>query len=251
MILVELREKYIPEWTRRSNRDYNWDDFNSEKYLDHNYREIDRVDAEFLEDLVKFYKKEQPSGLFLEVGAGSNMYPILAALPYADTIDVLEYGAQNIAYLQKQREELDPDWQKWIEILRELDPDTYRAVDFQQQLQDKMIVNQGSIFDLPKEKYDNISMHSVAESLTKIPREFRKAVRCFIDSGKPGSTLAATFVEKSEGYDSAGLPLPALAIEAWDAVRIFGSSMRSLRFGSTKAEIRPGSPLITVMGRKK
>lgn len=251
MHVVELRERFIAPLMRKSTRRYDWNKFNPDRYHEHNYQQIDPVDEEVLGELIKFYKEKRPSGLFLEVGAGSNMYPILAALPYADQIDVCEYGAQNIAYLRKQVKELDPSWQKWIDRLVALAPEVYGQVNFQQQLQQKMRVVQGSIFALPTQVYDNISMHGVAESLTQRDREFKKAVKCFTASAKPGATLVAIFVKNSSGYDTPGRQFPAIAIEAWDAVKIFGPSMQSLRFGSTNAEIRPGSPLITAMGQKK
>ncbi len=247
----ELRDRFIPDWMRRRNRQYNWDEFNPDRYHEHNYMEIEPMDDEVLGDLDEFYRKEKPSGLFLEIGAGPNMYPILAALPYADQIDVWELGGQNVNYLRRQVEEMDPSWQKWMDKLRELNPERYGQVDFQKQLQQKMRVIQGNIFDLPEKKYDSISMHSVAESLTKVPHQFRKAVTKFTAAGKPGSTLVASFVANSRGYNTPGRNFPAVAIETWDVVKILGPSMRSLKFGTTRAELRPLSPLIITLGTIK
>lgn len=55
-----------PSWLRRSNRRYNWDEFDPRLYREHNYVEIDPVDDEVLRDMASFYAKEKPSGRFLE-----------------------------------------------------------------------------------------------------------------------------------------------------------------------------------------
>lgn len=120
------------------------------------------------------------------------MYPVLVALPYADILDIWEYGAKNVAYLKQQCQQLDPEWQQWIDKLCELHPEIYGEIDFQQQLQDKITVIQGSIFNLPQDTYESISMHSVIESLTKSSREFKKGLKRCVAAGKSGSSLIAT-----------------------------------------------------------
>jgi len=237
--------------SNKSNRRQNWDEFDSELYAKDNFRKITEFDEEILEEMSDFYAKENPYGNFLEVGPASNMYPILTALPYANAVFLWEYGAQNVAYLNQQCEELNPVWQQWINKLRELKPEIYNNVDFQQQLKDKVTVIQGSIFNLPSSKFDNISMHAVAESLTGKPREFRRAVNCFLSAGKPETTVVTTFVGNSSGYNEAGRPFPAVSIKPWDAIKIMGPKMQSFQVGSTTAELRQGSPLIKVFGRLK
>lgn len=190
---------------------YKWDDFNPFVYVQEYYAQIFPADRKILINIVKFYKHYQPKGKFLEIGCGPNLYPIFAMLPYADSIDIIEYSSNNIDYLKKQVVSFQDIWYQWISLLRELDPIKYN-IDFQYQLRDKVKIYRDSIFNLPSDKYDSVSMHFVSESLTDDIHEFHKANSKFIGALKPNGTFVASFMENSRGSFSAGTFFPAVPI---------------------------------------
>lgn len=199
------------------NASVNWDDFDPYLYVTENYAAILPPDREILTNLVRFYKDNPPKGRFLEVGCGPNLYPVLAALPYADQVDIVEYGAKNIAYLRQQLDSPEGIWSQWIDLLKTLDP--IYQVDLVQQLKDKVQVQQGNIFDLPQGKYDAVSMHFVSESLTNNWNEFDQANRKFLHALRPGGVFVSSFMENSQGYSSPGRPFPAVAVTAEDVTK--------------------------------
>jgi len=195
------------------NADVNWGEFDPYIYLKQYYEIILDSDREIVANLVKFYKKNQPNGRFLEVGCGPNLFPVFAALPYVDNIDIVEFGEKNISYLKQQFVSFHNIWLQWIDLLKKLDP-VYKNIDFNQCFRQKVVINQDNIFDLPQNKYEAVSMHFVAECLTGDVNEFYEANKKFIESIKPGGIFFASFMENSQGYDSPGKPFPAVAIEA-------------------------------------
>lgn len=219
------------------NANVNWDEFDPYIYLKQYYEMILAQDKEIVANLVKFYKKNQPKGRFLEIGCGPNLFPVFAALPYADKIDIVEFGEKNILYLKQQFVSFHNIWLKWIDLLKELD-NVYNNIDFNQCFRQKVIINQGTIFDLPQNKYDAVSMHFVAECLTGDLKEFNKANRKIVESIKPGGIFFASFMENSQGYNSPGKPFPAVAIDADDIRESIGSLSKDLNI--QKIESGPG-----------
>lgn len=237
----------------KGNEGHPWDKgFGPEAYGSENYYEISDLDREILTDLDTFYTKEIPMGKALSVGTGSNLYPILALLAYVDEIDLTDFSENNLQYLNQQKNNLDPRWDLWIAELRRLNPERYENFDFQKAFREKVTVKKADILsdDFPKQEYDHISMHSVAESISSRGSHFRKAVKNFLQAGKPGATVDAVFVSNSAGYSSPGRRFPAYAIDGRDPIAQM-SFLMSLNFSlkETDVDLRDGEPLIRVTGR--
>lgn len=210
----------MPKRTK-TDRDVNWAEFDPYLYLAENYNQILPPDKEILTKIVGFYIQNSALGKFLEVGCGPNLYPVLAALPFADVVDIVEFGAKNIDYLYRQKSSLSKIWAQWIDLLKSLNPQ-YNCVDFQQQLLVKVNIKKGSIFDLPSDVYDTASMHFVSESITSQWTEFDRANQKFIGALKANSIFVCSFMENSSGYSSPGKPFPAIAVVAADIEKSLG-----------------------------
>lgn len=99
------------------NNDYNWNEFDPYNYLSVNYVKILPPDREILKYLVELYVSFNPRGKFLEVCCGPNLYPVFAMLPFAGSIDIVEFGARNVEYLRRQKIVLDGVWSQWQKLL--------------------------------------------------------------------------------------------------------------------------------------
>lgn len=215
--------------TRLKNKDVEWDDFDPRKYVAANYIHILPADKEVLKYIVEFYRAVPPVGNYLEIGGGPNLYPTLAALPYVDHVDFIEYGLQNVRYLKKFIQGgLDDTWKQWVNLLKKIDP-VYKSIDFDKELKEKVKVWQGDIFDLPENKYDSASMQFVSESITQDREEFEDANKKFLKSLKPGGVFIATFMENSQGYTTPGKYFPAVMVrteEIEKSLKRFSSDVR-------------------------
>lgn len=235
-----------------TNIDIDWDAFDPRLYLQANYTSVLPPDAEILRRLVEFYRDNKPHGKFIEIGAGPNLYPILAALPYSDTIDALEHGTQNVHYLNRQFFGIEPIWKQWMTLLASLDP-IYNT-DLEAQFKEKVTVKHGDIFKLTKAEYDLASMHFVSDSLSEDLEEFYKANKCAVDAIRPGGLLTASFMENSQGYDSPGRKFPAVAItekEVKESLSPYLSDLSVYRIQTGGGIVRPGhTGMLLATGKK-
>jgi len=235
------------------NKDVNWDEFEPLEYLESNYVSILPPDREIVQKLVTFYEKEKPSGEFIEIGCGPNLYPVLAMLPYAQKITILEIGKQNISYLRNQLKSFDPIWQQWIKLLQTLSP-IYLA-DLHRQYKSKIEIKSGSLFDLPQNKYQLASMHFVAESIPPDLKKFNLANKSFMLSLIAGGIFSVSYMEGSEGYSNSGKYFPAVRIskkEVEKALLPFASELTVKKISANNGLVRKGhTGMIFAFGRRK
>lgn len=137
-------------------------------------------------------------------------------LPHVNSVDIIEYGLQNVRYLKKLIQDgLDDTWRQWVIFLKKIDP-IYYNIDFDKELKEKVKVQQGDIFDLPENKYDAASMQFVSESITQDREEFEYANQKFLKALRPGGVFVASFMENSQGYTTPGKYFPAIPIAIED-----------------------------------
>lgn len=144
-----------------------WDTFDPQAYFHDNYSTVGEEDAAILTRLRDFLASRLHPGSALEVldvGTGTNLYPVLAALPYAQTVHLLEFGEQNRRWLDQQVAQLGTSWDPFVEILR-VKPDHAR-VDHRRLLSHIGSVESGSLHELPRQACDIGLMFFVAESVT-------------------------------------------------------------------------------------
>lgn len=194
---------------------YDWDRFNSQSYQQHNYQNLRSDDREILGIIRDHFAANAPgvpvSGI--DVGAGPNLYPTLAMLPFCERVQLYEYSSSNVEWLRGQIAGYDHSWDKFWGVL-EQSPEYSRVEDPRARTAAIAEVVQGSIFDLPRRRWGMGTMFFVAESLTQDMDEFRRAVDCFAQALLPGAPFAAAFMKDSDGYRVDDTWFPAVAIKS-------------------------------------
>lgn len=197
-----------------------WDSFAIDVYVANNYRSPIDFDQAIVHALEQAYQTEsvrQGGALrVVDVGGGPNLYPLLAAAPFAERIDYVEYSQANCDYIQAHLgEAFDHEtWGQWAELASEtMEPEQVIAA-----MQRSVQVHQGDLYTLPQytrtlqrrwqaaegeppeqiggadELADVVSMHFVAESITDQPAMFREGVQSAVESTRPGGAMMMSFV---------------------------------------------------------
>lgn len=202
----------------RLNADVNWNLLDSDLYLKKNYATPHKDDLEFIgkvRDFLAEHLRGQTGLNGIDVGAGSNLYPTLAMLPFCSDITLLDFSETNVAWLKRELDDYSPTWDPFWAILSE-DP-AYEAIEpLRETLRQRAAVRTGTIYDLPHEHWHVGTMFFVAESISTEIGEFRSAVSSFIAALKPGAPFAAAFMENSEGWEVGSAEYPAVAVSELD-----------------------------------
>ncbi|MCI3269789.1 SCO2525 family SAM-dependent methyltransferase [Streptomyces cylindrosporus] len=254
------------------NDDAPWNEFDPSAYLDQNYRDLLDVDAEIL-SLVRDHFSDHFSArtdhverpiLGIDIGAGANLYPALAMLPWCDRITLFERAPRNVGYLRQQRDSLDPDWDAFWKVLSERDP--YADIDGErnERFRKTVRVQKGNLFKLGRRgllglrntqgKWQMGTMFFVAESISTSHDEFREAIECFMLSLAPGAPFAAAFMEGSHGYDVGNRHFPACDVdeaEVRKSLDEFTGEIETKRLGEVSHMVRPGhTGIILAYGKR-
>jgi hypothetical protein len=227
------------------NTEYEWNSFDPEDYLEHNYATLRDDDRQILQILRDFFCRQSfdPGTRGVDVGTGTNLYPALAMLPFCSTISMLEYSEANIDWLRHQVLGYSPNWESFWAVLTE--QQDYRTVTGPRDaLRLRADIRKWNILkDDTKERWDVGTMFFVAESITTDWAEFSAALIRFCQLLKPGAPFVATFMENSRGYDVGGLHFPALSIDRDDVdiqLSSLGNDLTVHRFGIGDAPLRSG-----------
>jgi hypothetical protein len=194
------------------NSDVNWDSFDSVDYCDHNYgyvREDDRKIVELVRDF--FADAGVEDGRGVDVGPGANLYPSLAMLPFCASLDLREFSASNVTWLEQQKQAYHPNWDRFWEIYQQ-HPAYARVRSPRSRFRQITSVRRASVFDLPRSSWDLGTMFFVACSLSTEMAEFERAVCQFVQALLPGAPFAAGFMAQSQGYQVGSTWFPAVAI---------------------------------------
>jgi hypothetical protein len=237
------------------NDDAPWNAFSSDDYWRRNYHELQAEDQEIIRRVSRFFvyafAGRSAARRGVDVGSGTNLYPALLMLPWAEKILLTDFSASNVHWLRRQLDNDGAVW-KWRPFWHEV----HEAAGYNQigeprkQLREACVsepgcagIEQRSVFDLPKAQWELGTMFFVAESITEDPREFRAAVAGFAGALKPGAPFAAAFMAGSDGYSVAGTRFPALPITP-DDVRLhfaeLGASELSVELLRTTHRVRDG-----------
>ncbi|MFF8968529.1 SCO2525 family SAM-dependent methyltransferase [Streptomyces sp. NPDC014995] len=243
------------------NADVPWDAFDPDEYIKRNYLEIQPVDREILSRVRDHFSDhfEGRGGRVasgIDVGAGPNLYPALAMLPWCDEITLLERSASNFTYLGSQLSGYDAHWDQFWDVLRE--KPGYAGIE-EPRVRFKKAVQpvEGSLFELCGKEpgWDLGTMFFVAESITTSFREFRRGVGCFMNALKSGAPFAAAFMEHSEGYRVGSQEFPARDIDEGDVrsvLKDYAEGVKIHRMANPKQLVRTGyTGMILACGRRK
>jgi len=238
------------------NADVPWNRFSSDDYWAKNYRELLPEDREIIRLVSNFFISafaDRPPALRrgVDVGSGTNLYPALLMLPWAEQIMLTDFSASNVDWLRRQLDDESTPW-TWGPFWDQLHKaEGYNEIgEPRKQLRwacdsasGRAGVEQRSVFGLPAEQWDLGTMFFVAESITEDREEFRDAVAHFVGALKPGAPFAAAFMAGSDGYPVDGTQFPALPIKPGDVrqhLTELGVREPSVDLLQTKHRVRDG-----------
>jgi hypothetical protein len=202
------------------NDQVDWGEFDAQAYCAENYRELRDDDHEFITRVGDFFATATAgmsgAARAVDVGTGSNLYPAFGMLPFCSSLELREYSTSNIAWLHGQKDRgFDDSWNVFWEtysdnvVYKEFgDLDRVRA-----EFQAKTSIERSNVFQLPRAQWDLGTMFFVACSLSTRRAEFRRAVRRFVGSLKPGAPFAAAFMTNSDGYFVGDNWFPAVSVD--------------------------------------
>ncbi|MFJ9627986.1 SCO2525 family SAM-dependent methyltransferase [Streptomyces sp. NPDC101175] len=225
----------------RLNADVPWDKFNPVDYISHNYRSVLAADAEIIaivrdhfSDHFRRFPGRPVRGI--DVGAGANLYPALAMLPWCEEITLLDRSSRNVDYLQGQLDFYDANWDAfWRHLCQNSDYAAYSR-DPRERLKQIVRVEEGDLFHLvgQERRWTLGTMFFVAESISSSETEFEQAINCFFHYLEPGAPFAAAFMEESEGYEVGGLSFPACNVrraQIRHTLRKYATGLRTTSVG--------------------
>jgi NNMT/PNMT/TEMT family len=213
------------------NADAPWNMFSSHDYWRRNYSKLQAEDREIIRRVSHFLISAlggcPPVQRAIDVGAGTNLYPALLMLPWTEQILLADFSKSNVNWLNDQLADNVSPW-PWRRFWREMRKATgYSDVNRpRERLREACVsevghagIEEWSVFDLPKARWNLGTMFFVAESITEDPVEFRAAVAGFVGALTPGAPFAAAFMAGSDGYPVDGTHFPALPIKPDDVSR--------------------------------
>jgi hypothetical protein len=219
------------------NADAPWNMFSPHDYWRRNYSKLQAEDREIIRRVSRFLVSALADcprvQRAIDVGAGTNLYPALLMLPWTEQIMLADYSKSNVSWLHDQLADNTSWWARlrfwspwpWRRFWREMRKakgysDISRP---RERLREACVSKPGhagieelSVFDLPKARWNLGTMFFVAESITEDPAEFRAAVAAFVGALTPGAPFAAAFMAESDGYPVDGTQFPALPIKPDD-----------------------------------
>ena len=214
------------------NADFDWDSFDCNAYVDANYSTISNPDRVILQHLVEIHRRLPSGGNMIEIGAGPNLYPLLAASAYRSSIHVTDVSSSNLLYLQRHiafGKAIAP-WDRWISLIQTLDPKFDNLDSWLKRLDQLCTFELRSIFDLHAGVYDIASMHFVAESMTNDYQEFVRACESAIQCITEDGILVASFMLSSEGYLTGNVEFPAVPIAVEQILELLSSLCRTVDY---------------------
>jgi len=226
-----------------------WSNFDADEYWKFNFASVLPEDKEIIEFASKFLITAcVPPGRpkkAVDVGAGTNLYPGLLMLPWAESIDFTEYASDNIRWLNENLADTSGEWRWqpfWDLVARQ---PSYRDVkEPRRQLAAAHKVHSLSIFDLPPHTWDLGSMFFVADGMTDDPAEFEAGVRAFLGALKPRALFLMAFMEGSDGYDVHGVQFPSVRLTHQSLKELLARlpvvEHAVLRTDNTIRRLRPG-----------
>ena len=226
-----------------------WSNFDADEYFKLNFESVLPEDAQIIECASKFLIAAcETPGRFksaVDVGAGTNLYPGLLMLPWAQHIVFTDYASDNIRWLSENLAGTSGQWrwQKFWDLVAH-QPCYQDVKQPQRGLAAAHEVRSLSIFDLPRRTWDLGSMFFVADGITEDHEEFEAAVRTFLGALVPGSPFLMAFMEGSTGYDVHGVKFPSVRVtpESLDALiaRLPVTGTSVLRTDNSIQRLRPG-----------
>jgi len=239
------------------NADYDWDAFDSAAYFAHNYGTLRGDDERIIEIVADFFQSASARRIWgaraIDVGAGANLYPALAMLPFVSEVILYERAFTNRQWLEAQvGAPYSSWWQFWSHI--NAGRRAYQPIkDPFDLLSRRAQVVKGNIFSLRPGQFDMGTMFFVAESITTRNDEFVRATQCFFNSLVPNGYFAAAFMRNSSGYRVGTRSFPACSVDESDVKQALAPVATDVRIQTVESkDLREGyCGMIVATGRKR
>jgi hypothetical protein len=218
------------------NADVSWNKFSSDDYWSHNYNVLQPEDREIIRRVSQFFihafggsTSGRADRRGVDVGSGTNLYPALLMLPWAENLQLTDYSERNINWLRSHVSNDSDSW-TWGPFWDELQgAEGYNQIgEPHKHLRQACLsrpgyagIEQCSLFELSPAHWDLGTMFFVAESMTEDPEEFHVALAKFLGALKPGAPFATTFMAESGGYRVGDIRYPACSVTSDDVQRHF------------------------------
>jgi len=204
-----------------------WSRFDAEGYWKANFSSLFPEDEEIIRFASAFLNRacaaRTPVAEAIDVGSGTNLYPALLMLPWAERIVLTEYATANIDWLAENLADEDGEWswQPFWDLMADLP--AYRAVGQpRHRLAACHEIRQLSVFELPARSWSLGSMFFVADGMTDDDAEFEAAVRSFLRALTAGAPFLMAFMAGSDGYEVSGVPFPAVRVSLESVRELLG-----------------------------
>ncbi|GIJ29881.1 hypothetical protein Vqi01_50430 [Micromonospora qiuiae] len=224
---------------RPVNAEVEWDGFDPQAYIRHNYADLRSDDRELLRRTRDFFAGANlADARCVDVGSGANLYPALTLLPFAHVIDLCEWSTSNVRWLRTQVDGYDELWDPYWQVC--VEHPAYAALpDPRRRLAQVGRVCRTSVFDLPPRTWDAGTMFFVACSISADRAEAEHAVARFLRALRPGSPFAVAVMLGSSGYRVGPRSFPAVALQRAEVV----AGIVASAYDVTVHEERPRPPL--------
>ncbi|WP_238016682.1 SCO2525 family SAM-dependent methyltransferase [Dactylosporangium sp. AC04546] len=200
-----------------ANSAYPWDSFDPAQYVLDNYATLIEDDRQILQMVRDFFITHAPNhgAHGVDVGAGANLYPMMAMLPFCDSVTLFERSRSNLAWLGDQLPDFGPIWDPFWAVLAAKEDSPYGLIN-PRVAAGRVRVQPGDLFKLERGRWDLGTMFFVAESMSEEMGEFDEALQKFVHALRPGAPFAAAFMAQSPGYTVGGIRYPAVSVTVDD-----------------------------------
>ncbi|MEU0563234.1 SCO2525 family SAM-dependent methyltransferase [Dactylosporangium sp. NPDC006015] len=227
-----------------------WRSFDAEEYRNQHYKFVRDDDRQIMGITRDFFARAGVSGgRALDLGTGTNLYPALSMMPFSRSLTLREYSPANLAWLaEHQRAGLDRGWDAFWDVF--LESPAYRRTDPRAKFAAAKI-QPGSVFTLPRHRFDLGTMFFVACSISSDPAEFELAIQRFVGALRPDAPFVAAFMRRSSGYEVAGRRFPAVPVDESDVHGCLSPLTTSLRVIPVESDMSHADGMIVATGRTR
>ena len=186
-----------------------------------------------------------------EIGAGPNLYPLMAAARHRDRVHVTDIAESNLRYVQSELDQgFSATWKRWHSALRAVGGgyDTDEAM--VRRLCEICTFDQVSVLDLPEGCYDSCSMMFVAESITNDVAEFAAALLQSVRCVRVGGSFVVALMLNKPGY-AGDATFPAVPVTRSDVETLISPEADGVGYTDIGFNVRAGHDgMLLVAGRR-
>lgn len=195
-----------------------WDGFDSEAYFQHNYSSLRAHNERYMHMLCDASSDWAPeSRRVLDIGTGSNLFPVISLLPFASRIECSDRSASNRNWLESEFRGDGARWIEYFDVCRShLRSDVAPFLSWSR-LVSLVEVVERDVDDLEVDhEFDIVSSFFVIESSTDRVDVVAKRMKALAEAVSAHGDIFVGLMLGSLGYSVGGVPYPAVALQPED-----------------------------------